>query len=394
NLLAITAVTLFLCALHPCAGAEDKDEEKNWAPWRGPNHDGISEETDWNPEALKGNPKVVWKANVGKGWSTACIQGPHLFTMGNTGDRESVYCLDALTGEEVWKHTYDCPAGDYPGPRSTPVWDDNRVYTLSRNGHLFCLDAKKGRVVWKRNLLNELKAKNIKWGLSCAVRVEGRAVLVNAGKTGMSFDKKSGKVFWAKIGKKQCVALFSEKEIVVVDFRTGRRIWGEEWITSYDVNAADPVVTDKKIFISSGYGRGCALFDFSRGRFQKVWENKDIASHFGSAVIMGDHVYAPHGNTGRRDAGVKCMELKTGKTVWENTCGFCSLVATKDKLIILNEQGELFIAKADPSSYQEISRCTALPGRGAKCWNMPVLCRGRIYCRNSNGDMVCLDATK
>ncbi|MHC4600413.1 MAG: PQQ-binding-like beta-propeller repeat protein [Planctomycetota bacterium] len=408
SILPLGTAILVLALAHP-GGAADKKETHNWPTWRGPNHDGISKEAEWNPEALNGGPKVVWKADVEEGWSAVCIQGEHLYTMGNTDDRDTVVCLDASTGKEVWKRSYDCFRGkDYFGPRATPVWDDGRLYTLSRMGHLHCIDAKKGRVIWKRNVLKEFKVKNIKWHLSGSPRIEGRALLINAGDGGISVDKKTGKTFWRstgrggystpvvfKVGKRQCVALFAEKEIVVADFRTGRRIWGYTWVTAHEVNASDPVIVDKKMFISTGYGRGCALFDFSRGRFQKVWENKEMASHFGSSVVIDGHIYGPHGNTGQSQSGVVCLDLKTGEMKWKETCGFCSLMAADGKLIILNERGELFVAKADPASYQEISRCRALSGgRGAKCWNMPVLCRGRIYCRNSIGDMVCIDVRK
>jgi outer membrane protein assembly factor BamB len=197
-----------------------------------------------------------------------------------------------------------------------------------------------------------------------------------------------------KIGKRQCVALFVEKEIAVVDFRTGRRIFAHPWVTSYDVNASDPGIAGKKMFISSGYGRGCALFDFSRGRIQMVWEKKNMASHFGSPVVIDGHIYGPHGNTGQRNSGVRCLDLETGEVKWEEACGFCALMAADEKLIILNERGQLFVAKAVPDSYQVLSRCQALPGGKAKCWNMPVLCRGMIYCRNSAGDLVCIDVRK
>jgi hypothetical protein len=128
---ALPALTGFLIAcflaMGPATGADPKPD---WPSRRGPNHDGVSPETGWNPEALIGGPKEVWKINVGKGWSIVAIQGPRLFTMGSNGSQDEVFCLDADTGKILWKHGYDCDPGNYPGPRSTPVVNDKRVYTL------------------------------------------------------------------------------------------------------------------------------------------------------------------------------------------------------------------------------------------------------------------------
>ena len=384
RLLFIAAVTsLFL--LTPLAQGADKSDGPDWPFWRGPDHNGISHEKGWNPEALKNGPKFVWEKNVGQGWSAVAIQGPYLYTMGSTGSEDVVYCMKVDTGDVVWKHSYPCPAGNYPGPRSTPVWDEGRVYTVSREGQVHCLDAKKGRVLWQRNVLKAHRAQNIKWGIACAVRIEGKILLINVGERGCALDKKTGKTYWSssgrggyavpvvfKWGRRKCVAMFSEKAIIAVDFRSGKKLWSYEWITSYDVNAADPVVVDgKRMFSSSGYRKGCVYLDFSRGRVSPVWQNAEIASHFGTSLLIDGHIYGPHGNTGSRSGGVKCLDLKDGSVKWSQQFGFCSLIAVDGKLIIINEQGQLVIAKADSKEYHEYSRFRVFQSR-AKCWTAPV----------------------
>ena len=42
----------------------------DWPCYRGPNADGISRETGWNPKALANGAKVLWRAQVGAGWGT------------------------------------------------------------------------------------------------------------------------------------------------------------------------------------------------------------------------------------------------------------------------------------------------------------------------------------
>ena len=46
------------------------------------------------------------------------------------------------------------------------------------------------------------------------------------------------------------------------------------------------------------------------------------------------------------------------------------------------------VAEASPTSFTPISRAQVL---GGKCWTVPTLANGRIYCRNAKGDLVCLD---
>jgi hypothetical protein len=82
-----------------------KTHGTDWPRWRGPNGDGISTETDWDPEALKDGPKIIWKTNVGMGLSNVAIKGKYLYTMGSDYEEDIVYCLNAETGEEVWRYS-------------------------------------------------------------------------------------------------------------------------------------------------------------------------------------------------------------------------------------------------------------------------------------------------
>ena len=55
--------------------------------------------------------------------------------MGNEDEKDSVWCLDAGTGETIWQHAYDCeldPLYYEGGPGGTPTVDGDVVYTLSK----------------------------------------------------------------------------------------------------------------------------------------------------------------------------------------------------------------------------------------------------------------------
>ena len=281
------SVGAFLCLVS--VGVGRAEEKQDWPQFRGPTRDGISKETKWNPKALEGGAKVLWKANVGEGWSSVSVSGDKVFTMGWKDDQDTVYALNVKDGKEAWKYSYPCQKCDYAGPRATPVTDGKVVYSLSHAGDLFCLSAQDGKVIWKKNVVSELGASVPRWNLAGSPVIQGELLLVNAGESGMALNRKTGEKVWSsgagpggysapvvfKHEGKDCVAVFGAKAVYGVELATGRRLWSSAWETRYDVNAADPIFLDGKLFISSGYDRGCALLDIKGDqemRFTLPWK--------------------------------------------------------------------------------------------------------------------------
>jgi len=152
----LSAITVAFGALYPVAQAQ----QAGWTTWRGPDHNGIVADSNWNPQALSGEPRIRWRTAVGTGYSNVSIKDDRLFTMGNVDDQDSVICLDVSTGEEKWRHTYRCRRGSYAGPRATPILDGGLVYTMSREAQVFCLGETDGKVRWSRDLKKELRVGN------------------------------------------------------------------------------------------------------------------------------------------------------------------------------------------------------------------------------------------
>ncbi len=396
-LLAGIAILALIAGI-PASGAD-------WPRFRGPDANGISSETNWNPESLSKGPKVAWEVKVGNGWSGVAVKGGRVYTMGNNGKTDTVYCLDEASGKEIWRHLYPSAPGQHPGPRCTPTVDGTSVYTVSYFGLISCLGTEKGNVIWKQDVQKDFGAKAPQWGFATSPVIEGNVVLVNVCTYGAAFDKKNGRKVWAspagisgyatpvvftRSGKK-CAAMFGEKALYGVDLDTGKELFRYPWETDYDVNAADPVFSGGKLFISSGYKRGGALLDVARDGAKKVWEQRGMANHFGTCVLVDGHLYGIHGNTGR--GSLVCLDFKSGKVKWSKKLGFGGWTAAGDRLIVLTEKGDLIVVKADPSGYKELARCKALQPKG-KCWQMPILANGRIYCRSSGGQLVCIDVSK
>lgn len=382
----------------------------DWPRYRGANYNGISAETGWLGKWPNGSPKELWKRNVGIGFSSVAVVEGRLYTVGNDGKKkggmDTVYCLDAATGAEVWKFSYEQNLEDKyyeGGPGATPTVEGNRVFVVGKSGTVACLDAANGTAIWKRDIHKELGLAIPEWGFNGSIHIEGTLAVVNAGSHGLALDKATGKEVWSTgkeaagygtpvpidAGGKRALAMFAAKNIVAVDPNSGKTLWSHPWKTSYDVNAADPAVHGDHMYISSGYGSGGSGIQFGADTSKEVWRNKEIAAHMASPVAVGDYVYGIDGSGGDKNSKLKCLELKTGKLVWASPPAATGSLSVADgKILWITGTGELVIAEASPDGYKELARAQIT---GGKVWTAPVLSNGRLYVRTAKGDLVCVD---
>jgi len=382
----------------------------DWPRFRGPAADGISQEKEWLGAWPGGQPRQVWKGNVGVGFSSLVVAGGRVYSMGHNGRKEggldSVVCLDAATGRELWRQSYPQALADHyyeGGTTGTPTLDGNRLYTIAKSGTVHCLDAAAGTVLWKRELAGELGAKVPEWGFSGAPHIHGNLVIFNAGEAGIALDKATGKQAWSsgkgsagygtpvpfKAGETEALAIFGLKHVIAVEPSTGRELWRHPWKTKYDVNAADPVVAGDLMFISSGYGTGASAIRFTATSAKEVWKSQVLHAHMQAPVVIGGYVYGIDGDGGDGDSRLKCIELATGRLAWESPKAETGVLSAADgKILWVTGRGELIVVKASPEKYDEIVRAQVA---GGKIWTAPVLSNGRLYVRNWKGDILCLD---
>jgi len=382
---------LVLICLGAAVGTVAADD---WPIYRGPAHNGISAETGWfTPGA---SPKVLWSADIGRSCSSIAVVGNRAYSMGNKADEDIVYCFDVANGKELWKYSY--PAKLEPkmyegGPNATPTVDGKYVYTFSKRGKVLCLNAETGQKIWEA----QIKAKMPTWGFAGSVLPVGDKLILNAGPAGTALAKATGKVVWdsgtetggystpvpVETGGNKAVVLFSAKSVVAVNVDDGKELWQYEWKTSYDVNAADPVMVDggKKVFISSGYNHGCAMLDVSTGQPKLLWTNKDMRNKHTNSVLYKGAIY------GFDETTLACLDAADGKVKWTHKgLGRGSLMLADDKLIILSDKGMLVIAEASADGFKQLAAGQVLRG---PCWTVPVLANGRIFARTKTGTLSC-----
>jgi len=398
----------FLAFFWAAALAAQQGSSADWPRWRGPDRNGRSAETAWLDQWPKEGPTVAWRARVGLGFSSFVVAQGRAFTMGHEDGKDSIFCFDAATGREIWKHSYPAELGDKyfdGGTTGTPTVDGDLLFSLSRWGDAFCFKAADGQVVWSKQVHQENGVRVPDWGFSGAPLVQGELVLLNVGDAGLALDRKTGAVRWKSAPKSSgystpvpvangadtLVLLGSSQSYVAVDLATGRERWRVRWLTEYGVNAADPIVEGDRLFLCTGYGKGAALFKLGGAEPEQLWKSKVLRTQLNGAVLWQGHLYGVDGDT-TEAAKLKCLEFATGKEKWAQPAfGSGGLVIADQKIIGLSGTGELMVAPATPEGFIPTARAQVL---GGKCWTAPVLADGRIYCRNSRGEVACLDVRK
>ncbi|MEX0712581.1 MAG: PQQ-binding-like beta-propeller repeat protein, partial [Pirellulales bacterium] len=326
----VAAGLLVACLMGPGWRASAED----WPHWRGPQRNGVVAEHS----GFKGGEwpagEAAWNKNVGEGSSSPLVVAGRLYTMGWRDGRDTVLCLDAATGNEIWHQSYPCPRfgrramgdeGLYSGPQSTPEYDaaTRLLYTLSIDGDLNCWDtASQGRKVWGLNLYQQYdvprrpqhrRSGHRDYGYTTAALAQGEWLIVEVGDdegTLMSFDKRSGVRVWTSECKDPaghtggpvpitvegvpCIAVLTYQGLLVARLdagNEGRTVATYEWSTDFANNIATPAVHGNSVLITSGYNRNAICrIDVSLAGARKAWE-QPLHSKICSPIVHQGHVY-------------------------------------------------------------------------------------------------------
>jgi outer membrane protein assembly factor BamB len=392
-------------ALRTSSAAADND----WPNWMGPDHDGVSDETGWSTDWPADDLPLLWDYELGTGFSSVSIVDGLLYSMGHERGQETVWCLNADTGDVVWSHSYDAeknPNLYEGGPGATPTVDGEFVYTLSVDGRLLCLNRQAGDVVWEKELLLDLDVRMHEWGFNASPYILDDQLILEAGRV-VSYDKRTGNKNWqterhpAGYGSVSAFSVDGESLVASLDCaglritsaRDGSAVAFTAWKSPYRTNSTTPIIVGDRIFISTGYNVGCGLFHLRRhgteSSLVEVYSSKEMRNHFNNCVLLDGFLYGFDGNSNLgRVVTLKCMDASTGGVQWtQRGLGCGSLMIADGKLVILTDKGQLVVAAASPTGFVEQSRSAFLSG---KCWTVPVLLNGRIYGRNARGRLACV----
>lgn len=374
-----------------------------WHQYGGPNRDNISPETGLLKSWPAAGPELKWTtSSLGEGYSSVALSGGKLLTMGNRGNEEMTICLDAETGKEVWAtptgRAYRENMGN--GPRGTPTIDGDKVFVLGANGDLACLALTSGKRLWGGNILDEFGARNITWGISESVLIDGPNLVCTPGGKGaamVAMDKTNGTVKWrsavpgdpqtgyssilpVEFGGTRMYVNFVHTGVIAIDAKTGNLIWGNSSPANGTANCSSPVFEKDSVFAASGYGTGGTLIKMSGSRnkitAQEVYHTKEMKNHHGGMLVLNGFLY------GADDGVLKCIELKSGDVQWQDrSVGKGAVVYADGQIILRSENGPVAMFKATPGSYEETGRFE--PSRSDKpAWPHPVVANGCLFLRD------------
>jgi outer membrane protein assembly factor BamB len=342
----------------------------DWPNWMGPSHDGVSAESGWSTDWPADGLPVVWTHELGTGFSSVSVADGRLYSMGHQGGQETVWCLNAETGDVLWNSAYDAQlnANLYEGgPGATPTVDGEFVYTLSVDGRLLCLNRSTGDVVWEKILQNDLDVGMHEWGFNSSPFILGDQLILEAGRV-VSYDKRTGEKNWqtakhaAGYGSvrgfefegRMLIASLDCDGLRVISAADGAEMASTAWKSPYGTNSTTPIVDGDRIFISTGYQVGCGLFQLQSSGEQHsltpIYANTNMRNHFNNCILKDGYLYGFDGNSNLgRVVTLKCMEFATGREQWsQRGLGCGSLMIADGKLLILSDKGQLVVADASP----------------------------------------------
>lgn len=384
---------------------------EGWTQWRGPTRDCRVAGETWPDSLQVDRLKQIWSVELGPSYSGPIVTDDRVFTTETEAEtNEVVRAFDRQSGEELWKTSW---AGSMSVPffakangswiRATPTYEDGRLYVAGIRDVLVCLDAADGKVIWRVDFTKEFKSKVPAFGFVSSPLIDGDFIYVQAGGGFVKLEKATGKVVWqslkdgggmfgsafssptlATLHGNQQIVVQTRKRLAGVDPDSGKELWSEDVPAFRGMNILTPTIIDNSIFTSS-YGGGSFLYDLQadaeKTSVKQQWRNK-VQGYMSSPVVIGDHLYIH-----LRNKRFACINLKTGKEAWitKPFGQYWSMVVQDDKILALDEQGDLLLIHANPEKFELIDKRHI---SDEPTWAHLAVTDGRVYIRSLNSQAV------
>lgn len=423
-----TSLALTLLGLAAgCASTADQ-----WTQWGGPNRDFHVASQDLADTWPEEGPPVIWERTIGDGFSTIVTDGKTLYTMSRKdADNEAILAIDAGTGETVWEHVYAAPYTNEgedrkhtqefgSGPNSTPLLVNGRLFAIGYTGKMHCLDARTGQEIWMVDLLDGMKGTFLQFGYAASPIAYRDKVIVLVGGQGqgvVAFDQATGDVAWkatdydisfsspilVKVGGQDHLVAYMGSHVIGLAPETGAEHWSFEHKNQYNTAIGTPIwcPPDRVYFVNGGDELGGRMVRLTNkgGKIaaEPVWQNRKISGGLSNPVVVGDCFYGPQG--GRTDQLI-AYRVSDGEIVArQRDFAKPKPIYADGKLIILDEKGQLMVARAiapsggAPTGDAEATDAEAAPNEcveilaSAKlleepAWSAPTLVGSKLYLRD------------
>jgi outer membrane protein assembly factor BamB len=353
----------------------------DWPQWRGPQRNGQVAGPTWPDNLDTNHLRQVWRVELGPGYSGPIVSGERVFTT-ETKDKkvETVTAFNRHSGQVLWR-------AEWPGAvsvpffaksngdwiRATPACDGESLFVAGMRDVLVCLDASSGQERWRVDFVKQLDAPVPEFGFVCSPLVDGDAVYVQAGASFVKLDKRTGEILWrtlkdrggmwgsvfsspiiATLGGQRQLVVQTREKLAGVDPEDGKVLWEQPVEAFRGMNILTPLVLGDTLFTST-YGGRTIGFKVTQtdGKFtvREAWRHK--AQGYMSTPVVIEGVAYHHLKSQR----VMAIEVETGRELWTSDKSFgkyWSLVAQGDRILALDQRGQLFLLRANQETLEQL----------------------------------------
>ncbi len=407
------ALHLLLPGRFTDAGAQHRSVASgtmDWQSWGGPNGNFTVSDAGVLQPSQPYTLKVVWRKQLGTGYSGISIRDHLVVTMFSDGTSDYVIGLDADDGSERWRHrigpTYLGHYGSQNGPVSTPLLTDNKVIALSPRGSLFALDAKSGRKLWAVDLVQGHQGIAPFWGFTTAPLMHDNLLIVQTGGSKenaiSAFNPDTGDRVWSacsdtvdyqsprvfRLGDREHLVFHGNRYLFGLDPGTGDLLW--TFAHGGQSNAAStsghPVEVAEGRYFVKNRANGGVLLSVSAAdgacSVEEVWRTRHIRGTYIYVVHHGGYLYGYNGRI------LTCVDAETGERAWRSREPGDGLPIVVDRhLVIITKDGKLAIARASGEGYSESARLELFDDIA---WSPASFANGRLYAR-SMSEIACVE---
>ena len=375
---------------------------QDWPQWRGPNRDGAAmsfrEPAAW-PDALTEH----WKVDVGLGYATPLLVGDRIYTYTRQNEDEVMMALDAGSGDVVWRTSYPAPFDmspatrrHGPGPKSTPTFADNRLFTLGMSGIVSAFDAETGRQLWQA----PAPPAQTLYHTAMSPVVDGDLMIIHVGGHDdgalTAFDVTTGDVRWSWNGDGPAygspvivelegtrqVVTFTQEHLVGVSVATGALLWRRPFTTPATVTAQTPILY-RNTLIETGRANGITAFRVVRQgdewTTENVWHTDDVSLHMTNAVAIDGVLFGlSHLNSGQYFG----LDLDTGQVLWRSDprqAEHAAIVRAGNTIFSLEDDAELVIVRSSRTGFEPLERYDVA---ASATWAQPTISGNRVFVKD------------
>lgn len=407
NIVALAAFGAVSCGLGMAARAADAGRvvasaEKDWPQWRGPTRDGICREKGLLQQWPEGGPKLLWSAGgLGKGYGSPIIVGDTIYVTGDVGKEFVVFAL-GQGGSVKWRTVNgEAWLKSVPGGRATCCYDEGQIYVMNAHGRLVRLDAASGTETWAVDVLETFEGKNITWGISESVLVEGGSVFVTPVGTKAlmaALDKRTGETLWTTDpipgeqvtysspilvnlqGRKQLISC-GAKFAFAVDAGSGELLWKHPHALSSAI-CGSPVYHRGAVYISNGskdVGKVYCL-KITGPEPQMAW-SCDLGNTYAGNVVCVDGTVLGSKKREPGKKGWQWLDAETGAIRHaDNEMHSGSVLYADGRFYCLTDHGVISLHKPAGKALETVGKVEVVTGK-KDVWAHPVICNGLLYIR-------------